>query len=89
MEPSTDVPSTQPSVATQADGATATQETALGIHAKAPINGNGRKKSFVWNHFEKLKTEEDVTKAICNYFKKSYHIDSKSYGTSNLLAHVS
>ena len=89
MEPSTDVPSTQTSIATQTDGATTTQETAIGTHTKAPINVNDRKRPFVWNHFEKLKTEEDVTKAICNYFKKSYYIDSKSYGTSNLLAHVS
>ena len=63
------------------------------FHLASKVNkigiGNGRKKSIVWNHFEKLKIEEDVTKAVCNYFKKSYHIDSKSYGTSNLLAYVS
>ena len=28
------------------------------------------------------------TKAICNYYQKSYNVDSKSCGTSNLLAHV-
>lgn len=89
MESSIDVPSTQTSVATQTDGATTTQETATGTHTEAPINGNGRKKPFIWNHFEKLKIEEDVTKPICSYFKKSYDINSKSYGTSNLLAHVS
>ena len=31
---------------------------------------NGRKKSLVWNHFEKVKVDEGVTKAICNYCKK-------------------
>ena len=33
--------------------------------------------------------EKGVIKAICNYCKKSYHADSKSYGTSNLFAHLS
>ena len=28
------------------------------------------------------------TKTICNYCQKSYNADSKSCGTSNLLAHV-
>ena len=50
--------------------------------------GNGRKKFVVCNHFEKIKVENGVTKAMCNYCKKSYHVDSKSCGTSNLLAHV-
>ena len=60
-----------------------------GTQARARVNGNGGKNSLVWNHFEKGKVENDVTKAICNYCQKFYHIDSKSYGTSNLLAYVS
>ena len=51
----------------------------------------GRKKSIVWDHFEKINIGEDDTskiKAICNYCQKSYNADSKSCGTSNLLAHV-
>ena len=51
--------------------------------------GNGRKKFVVWNHFEKIKIENGVTKAMYNYCQKSYYVDSKSCGTSNLLAHVS
>ena len=42
-------------------------------------------------HFEKIKVEEAITKAIRNYCKKkkkSYHANSKSCGTSNLLTHV-
>ena len=73
------------STATQADGAIATQEVAVATQAKAidaelpPIppskvsktsTSNGRKKSLVWNHFEKVKVDEGVTKAICNYCKK-------------------
>ncbi|XP_075640576.1 zinc finger BED domain-containing protein RICESLEEPER 2-like [Castanea sativa] len=50
--------------------------------------GNGRKKSLAWNHFEKVKVDEGVTMAVCNYCKKSYHVDSKSCGTSNLLAYM-
>ena len=49
--------------------------------------GNGRKKSVVWGHFEKIKVKE-ITKAICNCCPKSYHADNKSCGTSNLLAHL-
>ena len=52
---------------------------------------SGRKKSVVWSHFEKIKIGEgdtSKTKAICNYCQKSYNADSKSCGTSNLLAHV-
>ena len=50
--------------------------------------GSGRKKSLAWNHFEKVNVDEGVTMAVCNYCKKSYLVDSKSCGTSNLLAHV-
>ncbi|XP_075652751.1 zinc finger BED domain-containing protein RICESLEEPER 1-like [Castanea sativa] len=32
--------------------------------------------------------DESVTMVVCNYYKKSYHADSKSCGTSNLLVHV-
>ena len=38
-----------------------------GTQARARVNGNGGKNSLVWNHFEKGKVENDVTKAICNY----------------------
>ncbi|XP_075671983.1 zinc finger BED domain-containing protein RICESLEEPER 2-like [Castanea sativa] len=88
------------STATQANGATTTQEVATATQAEAtngelpPVppsvvskTGNGRKKSLAWNHFEKVKVDEDVTMAVCNCCKKSYRVDSKSYGTSNLLAH--
>ena len=61
----------------------------------APVSGTsiGRKKIFfLLGHFEKIKVEEAITKAIRNYCqkkkKKSYHADSKSCGTSNLLTHV-
>ena len=50
-----------------------------------------RKKSIVWSHFEKIKIGEgdtSKTKTICNYCQKLYNADSKSCGTSNLLAHV-
>ena len=58
-----------------------------------PVSGtcNGRKKSVVWGHFEKITIGEgntSKTKAICNYCQKSYNADSKSCGISNLLAHV-
>ena len=36
--------------------------------------GNGRKKSLAWNQFEKVKVDEGVTMAVCNYCKKSYHV---------------
>nr|XP_023901326.1 zinc finger BED domain-containing protein RICESLEEPER 1-like [Quercus suber] len=81
--------------------ATATQEVAAATQVEAtdgelpPIppsvvskTGNGRKKSLAWNHFEKVKVDEGVTMAVCNYCKKSYQANSKSCGTSNLLAHV-
>ena len=84
------------STTTQANGATATQVEA--IDGELPLvppskvsktgTGNGRKKSLAWNHFEKVKVDEGVTMAICNYCKKSYHADNKSCGTGNLLAHV-
>ena len=32
--------------------------------------GNGRKKSLAWNHFEKVKVDEGVTMAVCNYCKE-------------------
>ena len=48
--------------------------------------GNGRKNSLAWNHFEKVKVDKGITMAICIYCKKSYHADSKSCGTNNLLA---
>ena len=31
--------------------------------------GSGRKKSLAWNHFEKVKVDEGVTMAVCNYCK--------------------
>ena len=32
--------------------------------------GSGRKKYLAWNHFEKVKVDEVVTMAVCNYCKK-------------------
>ncbi|XP_050259181.1 zinc finger BED domain-containing protein RICESLEEPER 3-like [Quercus robur] len=63
------------------------------VSMTSPVSGScsGRKKSVVWGHFEKVKIGEgdtSKTKAICNYCQKSYNVDSKSCGTSNLLAHV-
>ena len=63
------------------------------VSMTAPVSGtcSGRKKSVVWGHFEKVKIGEGDTskiKTICNYCQKSYSADSKSCGTSNLLAHV-
>ena len=101
MDSSTNAPfvSTQADGAT----ATATQEAAAATQAEVtdgelPLvppsvvsktgTGSGRKKSLAWNHFEKVKVDEGVTMAVCNYCKKSYLADSKSCGTSNLLAHV-
>lgn len=46
------------------------------------------KKYVLWGHFEKIKAEVAIIKAIRNYFQKSYQANSKSYGTSNLLTHV-
>ena len=57
----------------------------------APVSGtcSGRKKSVVWGHFEKVKIgESDTSRTKANYCQKSYNADSKSCGTSNLLAHV-
>ena len=83
--------------------ATTTQEAVIATQAKAtdgelpPVppsvvsktgTGNGRKKSLALNHFEKVKVDEGVTMVVCNYCKKSYLVDIKSCGTSNLLAHV-
>ena len=36
--------------------------------------GNGRKNSLAWNQFEKVKVDEGVTMAVCNYCKKSDHV---------------
>ena len=112
METSTNAPSVQTPIATEADGDIPTQVEAFAATqavatttAKLPpvptskvsmivlVSGtcNGRKKSIVWGHFEKIKIGEgdtSKTKAICNYCQKSYNSYSKSCGTSNLLAHV-
>ena len=73
--------------------ATTTQEAVIATQAKAtdgelpPVppsvvsktgTGNGRKKSLALNHFEKVKVDEGITMAVCNYCKKSYLADSKS-----------
>ena len=89
METSIDAPSIQTPVDTQADAIATQAKASAGTQAKVLVNVNGGKNFLVWNHFENGKVEKDVTKAICNYCQKSYHIDSKSYETSNLLAHVS
>ena len=84
------------SAATQAE-ATAAAELPLippcQVSMTVPVSGtcSGRKKSVVCSHFEKVKIGEgdtSKTKAICNYYQKSHNVDSKSCGTSNLLAHV-
>ena len=64
--------------------ATATQEATVATQAEAtdgelPLvppsvviktsTGSGRKKSLAWNHFEKVKVDEGVTMAVCNYCK--------------------
>ncbi|KAK7310074.1 hypothetical protein RJT34_07302 [Clitoria ternatea] len=46
-----------------------------------------RKRSMVWDHFEKL-VEKGLPMAKCNYCSKSYHYDPKVHGTSNLIAHL-
>ena len=112
METSTNEPTVQTPINTQADGVIPTQvEVSAATQAEAiaaaelplvppckvsmivPIRGtcSGRKKSVIWGHFEKIKIGESdtsKTKTICNYCQKSYNADSKSCGTSNLLAHV-
>ena len=57
----------------------------------APVSGacSGRKRFVVLGHFEKVKIGEgDTSRTKANYCQKSYNADSKSCGTSNLLAHV-
>ena len=84
------------SAATQDEAAVASelpQVPPCQVSMTAPVSGgcSGRKKSVVWGNFEKVKIGEgntSKTKAICNYCQKSYNADSKSCGTSNLLAHV-
>ena len=49
------------------------------------------KSQLFWTILKKIKIgdgDTSKTKAICNYYQKSYNADSKSCGTSNLLAHV-
>nr|XP_023884409.1 zinc finger BED domain-containing protein RICESLEEPER 3-like [Quercus suber] len=84
------------SAATQSEAAAASELPPIPpcqVSMIAPVSGtcSGRKKSIVWGHFEKVKIGEgdtSKTKAICNYCQKSYNVDSKTSGTSNLLAHV-
>ena len=54
------------------------------MHAK----GAGRKPSRAWDHFDKIKAEDGVTRAVCKYCQKEYLADSKGHGTSNLLSHL-
>ncbi|KAK4605841.1 hypothetical protein RGQ29_000218 [Quercus rubra] len=49
---------------------------------------NNRKKSIVWDHFEKVDIGEGHFKAVCNYCQKTYLADSKGHGTANLLNHT-
>ena len=40
-------------------------------------------------HLEKIKISEVQFKAVCHYCpKKTYHVNSKGHGTTNLLNHV-
>ncbi|GMP23077.1 hypothetical protein CsSME_00000812 [Camellia sinensis var. sinensis] len=56
---------------------------------KARGKGSGRKPSRAWDHFDKIKNEEDgKTRAVCKYCQKEYMAESKSHGTSDLLSHV-
>ncbi|XP_028084977.1 zinc finger BED domain-containing protein RICESLEEPER 1-like [Camellia sinensis] len=56
---------------------------------KARGKVSGRKPSRAWDHFDKIKNEEDgKTRAVCKYCQKEYMAESKSHGTSNLLSHV-
>ncbi|KAL7254644.1 hypothetical protein ACSBR1_008905 [Camellia fascicularis] len=54
---------------------------------KARAEATDRVKSKVWDHFNKVKGEDGKMRAVCRYCQKEYLADSKSHGTSNLLAH--
>ncbi|CAL5331346.1 unnamed protein product [Camellia sinensis] len=55
---------------------------------KVRAKGTGRKPSGAWDHFDKIKAEDGVTRAVCKYYQKEYLADSKGHGTSNLLSHL-
>ncbi|KAL7166879.1 hypothetical protein ACSBR2_037529 [Camellia fascicularis] len=54
---------------------------------KARAEATRRVKSKVWDHFDKVKGQYGKMRAVCRYCQKEYLADSKSHGTSNLLAH--
>ena len=79
MEPSSDAPPSQTTLAAQAEPiATLISAEALPPkpYDKAKVSevvadcGNNRKKSIAWDHFEKIKIGKDQYKAICHYCQK-------------------
>ncbi|KAK7328803.1 hypothetical protein VNO77_22926 [Canavalia gladiata] len=57
---------------------------------KRKPNASGtRTTSTAWNHFTRLPViEGKKAQAACNYCKKTYYCNTKTHGTSNMLAHL-
>ena len=97
MEPSSDAPPSHTTPVAQAEP-TATPTNAEALlpkpNDKAKVSeivadcGNNRKKSIVWDHFEKIQIGKDQYKVVCHYCQKTYRANSKGHGTTNFLNHV-
>ena len=97
MEPSSDAPPSQMTPAAQVElAATPTNAEALPPkpNGKAKMSeivadcGNNRKKSTIWDHFEKIQISEGHLKLSAIIAKKTYRANSKGYDTTNLLYHL-
>ena len=97
MEPSSDAPPSHTTPVAQAELATTPTNAEVLLpkpNDKAKVSeivadcGNNRKKSIVWDHFEKIQIGKDQYKVVCHYCQKTYRANSKGHGTTNLLNHV-
>ena len=91
MEPSSDAPPSQAEPAatlTNAEALPPKSNDKAKMSEIAADCGNNRKKFTAWDHFEKIKIIKGQFKAICHYCQKTYRVNSKGYGTTNLLNHV-
>ena len=99
MEPSSDAPPSQTTPATQAKPAAQAEPVATPTNlealppkpnGKAKVSkiaancGNNRKKSTVWDHFEKIRLVRVNLRLFAIIAKKTYHANSKGHGTTNL-----
>ena len=99
MEPSSDAPPSQTTPTAQAEPAVQAEPIATPTNVEvlppkpsdktkvseiAADCGYNRKKSIVWDHFEKIKISEDQFKVVCHYCQNTYHANSKGHGTTNL-----